>query len=193
MKLIDQWNELKNRLEQDDSAFLKANATWPKSLYRISSSGEIIDVEIGKMTYWHRTPANYLEEKKRPTRKKVAELIKYMNQLERVPENIRLHYSYVGGLGKYSAACDPSKLAENKLFKKKADAEMVAEERRERRKREEAHRESGGKFCAYCGEIIPIGEEVVGVVIARQYAGMRKESAYCSEICNTHDQMAHEG
>ena len=86
------------------------------------------------------------------------------------------------------------------MFTDKSKAIAIVNERTEKKKLDDEHREAGGKFCAYCGKIIPKGKENRHTIIfqGRNDFGtrcvVRETNDYCPDSsCGGYDQMAHEG
>ena len=189
MKIAEQYELLMSQVKRDDLEFTKQCEYQCSHVYIATRHGTVEATNVFP-SYKHK----YFGEG-RITRKRLQELVDYKNELNRTPDNLFIHYKYRGdGCGYSAAKCILEILnGEGYVFSCETQADEMSSDMVAKREANDKHRESGGSFCKYCGKIIEKGEEVSGVVIARQYPNMRGEFVYCSKTCNTHDQMAHEG
>jgi hypothetical protein len=191
MKIAEEWDILMEQMKVDDIEFAKQSEVQCTSVYVATRHGTVEATEV-----YPRYKHKYFGSG-RVTRKRLQELKDYIKGLERVIDNLYIHYKYKAPtFGGYSAAKPILDIMNGKdgfVFSCKTQADEVSAVMVKDMEEKKLHEANGGKFCKYCGKIINQGQEVSGVVIARQYIGMRATFTYCSDACHSHDQMAHEG
>lgn len=189
--LIHQWNEIERLISEKEETFLATyffDKQKPTEIFKLVSYSTIVRQEItgvylAKINDWKPS------FDKKPTRKKLQELIDWNKRFEPSEDKIYLRYQYTTGQWKASGAHLLIKIKDDKTLAF-AESDLYPLQREWKEKFEPR---DGHIACTYCRKQVPAKDAVDFTVIARQYPNMRKTSKYCSKECGGYDQMAHEG
>lgn len=187
--LLDQWNQINQRIDDISQEFIDKyfqGKEKPTVIYFLASYQGIAEQKVTGFSIF-RQGRPYLFGK-RPTKILLDELWKWSAAFVPDVKDIRINYEHDLGTYKVKGAHRLEEIDDKRLSYHKGALLPGLEELKSKYEPRE-----GYAACTYCRKQVPIESMVECTVIARQYSGMKKTSKYCSKICGSHDQMAHEG
>lgn len=187
---LEKWNFYKAQIDEATQKFLEENKIdVPSILYTVSNNGDIVQLDVTNVHYFHRYIPTY---KKKPTRADIRDLIHYQLYHVYSIDNVIVEYTQKYGNVKSRGGFHINRLGE---YLNLEQAQKISNDLKKEIEHEKSLLSNGSHFkCAYCHKVTPTYEKVTqSISNIKMYGYGGKKFDYCSGRCAFSDQCAHEG